>query len=511
MLKKVFIIFAILLVSYLVLYKIYTPRVSAFGCFDDCFNFAGGYFINHGKNLYTEIFYNHQMLPAYLSSLIQSNTNPINIFDLVLKHRQFVLAFGFIFNFTMIWRFGLPAFLFFVLFEFTKFYIFGDRFLAEGLLVYPLTYLIFVSWQKVKKIKIKDYDLILSSIFSWFVIFLRETFIPLSFLLLLFILFPLKKNDKFKIFSLILFLLLTIFSLSTVNLKDYYFEIFTVNKGFFAQGFDFVKIIFYPLFILTSDNWNLFRIVLIGIDLIFIFSILYLVLFKKKYSYLLVFVPLVLSNLRVVDPGRLFYDSFHMIPFYGIFLAVTFLLINEIKKYSKRIWLFLILSVLFIFFGYVISRNVFFKEKVNPHEEFFTNYSNILQIGEIVKKISKPGDTLFVDGFDEVVYWVADRPSPYKYSMYTSFMPNFSLYSDARVDMFKKNPPAFYYGSCPKEKNSRRLMPPQFTNLYIRLNSFGKPSCVFVRKDKLKDISHSQLKAAKDFGYEFPIDNTKNF
>lgn len=504
-------IVALIVILYVPIYKIYIPRVSAFGCFDDCFNFAAGYFINHGKTLYSEIFYNHQMLPAYISAGVQSISHPINIYDLVLKHRQFVMLFGLISNLFLVLRFGFPAFLFFIFFEFTKFYIFGDRFLAEGLVVYPLSYLVFMSWQKLQGNKVKNYDYVLSALFSWLAIFLREIFIPVSLILFLFIILPIKRSDKFKILSVGVFLFLTIVSLLSINIKDYYFEMVTVNKVFFTQGFDLLKIIFYPVFILTSDKWNLFRAVLTGANLLFIFSFLYLILFKKKLKYFLVFVPLILANLRVVEPGRLFYDSFHMIPFYGVFLSTTFLLVNEIKKFNFRIWLFLMVAIIFLFSNFVFSRNVFFKEKVNTHEEFFTNYSNILQIGEIVKKISRPTDTLFLDGFDEVIYWVADRPSPYKYSMYTSFMPDFPIYSDARIAMFKNNPPAFYYGSCPKEKNLQRLMPSQFENLYIRLNSFGKPSCVFVRKDKLKGITADQWKKANDFGYELPIDKEINF
>lgn len=505
--RKFVLVLIVLAGIYFLLYKIYIPRVSAFGCFDDCFSFAAGYFLNHNKILYSEIFYNHQMLPAYISSVIQLVFHPVNLFDLVLKHRQFVMLFGFLFNLILVFRFGIPAFLFFIFFEFTKFYIFGDRFLGEGILIYPLTYLIFISWQKIQNIKIENYDLVLTALFSWLIIFLRETFTPLSLFLLFFILFPLNKEKKLKIFSLVLFFLLTAVSLSTVNLKDYFFQLVTVNRVFFAQGLDLAKIIFYPLFILIGNTWDLFRVILIGVDFLFIFLIIYFVLFKKKFKYLLVFIPLVFANLRVVEPGKLFYDSFHMIPFYGIFLAITFILLNELKKYNRSAWILMILAALFLFSDFIFSRHVFFKEKINSHEEFFTNYSNILQIGEVVKKISKPTETLFVDGFDEAIYWVAQRPSPYKYSMYTSFMPDFTIYSNSRLDMFKKNPPDFYYGSCPKEENQERILPFEFRDKYLRLSAFGKPSCVFIRKGKIKSITKQQLTALKETGYEIPLDN----
>lgn len=504
--KRFFLVLLVLLLAYFFLYKIYIPRVSAFGCFDDCFSFAAGYFINNGRVLYSDIFYNHQMLPAYISVAVQLALNPENIFDLILKHRQFVMFFGFIFNLILIIRFGLPAFLFFVFFEFSKFYIFGDRFLGETLAVYPLVYLLFASWTKLNKIKLKKIDFFIAGISTWLVVFLRETFIPLAILFFLFIVLPIKKEEKAKYYSIALFFILTGIFLIFVDFKDYYFNIFEVNMGFFVQNSNqFLKILLYPVLILTSGNWNIFRVLLVGIDLLFLFSLSYLI-WKKNFKILLAFIPLILANLRVVEPGRIFYESFHMVPFYGIFLSTAFLFISEIKKYNKRIWLILTGVTIFILIYYAFSPQVFFKEKANQHEEFITNYGNILQTGSVIKNISNPKDTLFVDGYDEAIYWVADRTSSYKYSMYTSIMPNFKIYSDARITMFEKNPPDYYYGSCPKEKNAQRLMPGSASSIYARLNSFGKPSCIFVRKNKVKKISSEQWKKAKEFGYELPID-----
>ena len=508
--KKFLLILIFLILSYFVLYKIYSPRISAFGCFDDCFNFAAGYFVNHNKILYSEIFYNHQMLPAYLSSLVQSFSHPINIFDLVLKHRQFVLLIGFLFNALLIFRFGIPAVLFFLFFEFSKFYIFGDRFLGEGVLVYPLVYLIFIFWQKIQNNKINNFEYIFVSVSSWLVVFLRETFTPLSLLLFIFILLPFKKDIKFKAISIFLFIvLLAIFTIN-LNLKDYYFNLIEVNKGFFIFNLENIsKIIFYPLLVLISGKKDLFWTLFTGVDLIFLFSIIYLVVLKKKIKLLFLFAPLVLSNIRVVDPGRVFYDAFHMVPFYGVFLTSTFLLISEIKVVNKTAWKILMGFSLILFLYYISSPQIFFREKISRHGEFFTNYSNILQTGEIIKKLSNPKDTMFVDGFDEVVYWVADRPSSYRYSMYTSIASNFSLYTKEKLRMFEENPPDFYYGSCPKEESNYKIMPSKFIDFYTRLNSFGKPSCVFVKKTKLKDITGEQWKKAKEFGFELPLDNDK--
>ena len=444
------------------------------------------------------------MLPAYISAVIQSTLNPENIFDLVLKHRQFVMLFGFTFNFLLILRFGLPAFLFFLFFEVSKFYIFGDRFLGENLVVYPLVYLLFLSWEKLNKMKIKKFDLIFTAIFAWLVIFLRETFIPVAIFLFLFIALPVKRKEKVKIYSLLLLLVLSVGSLISVNFKDYYFNIFEANKVFFAQNSNqSLNMLFYPLLILTSNKWNIFRILLVGIDVLFISSLLYLVL-KRNFKFLFLLIPLMLANIRVVEPGRIFYESFHMVPFYGLFLSSAFLLVGELRKHDKKIFGISLLVILFLFLSYVLSPHVFFREKANQHEEFITNYGNILQVGSVIKILSKEDSKIFIDGFDEAIYWVSQSQSSYKYSMYTSIMPNFKIFSDARLQMFKKNPPDYYYGSCPKEKNLERLMPNQFGSQYVRLNAYGKPSCIFVKEDRIKDITIEQWKKAKEFGYELP-------
>src|SRR4030067_2879999 len=99
-----------LLAFYAFLYKIYMPRVNAFGCFDDCNNFVAGYFLLKGKALFSQIFFNHNPLMAYLSMFVQLFTNPQNIYELILRHRQFLLLFGLFFNLLLIGRFGLAAF-----------------------------------------------------------------------------------------------------------------------------------------------------------------------------------------------------------------------------------------------------------------------------------------------------------------------------------------------------------------------------------------------------------------
>ena len=87
-------------------------------------------------------------------------------------------------------------------------------------------------------------------------------------------------------------------------------------------------------------------------------------------------------------------------------------------------------------------------------------------------------------------------------------MPHFLKYTDARAEMFKTNLPTFYkeFGSCPKKSDigeSYRL-PDFVADQYIRLYNLENPSCLFVRKDKIDQISDAQWQKAKEHLYSIP-------
>ncbi len=505
----------LLIPFYAILYKLYIPRITAFGCFDDCFNFLGGYFIANGKVIYKDIFFNHQPIPAFISYLIQTITQPINIFELVLRHRQFVLLFGFLFNALLILRFKYIALPFILVFELSKFYIFGDRFLAEGMVIYPLVYLFGLSLLKLTKQKLYAIDYTISAVFSWFVIFSREPYIPLGVLLVVYIFWG--RLEKLKKLSIGIFVVLTIVLLVYIgDLREYYFNIVSFNlAAVLPQDINVsmpgpkpLHIFLYPFYIFFYGGWNIFRQFLIGLDVIFLIYLL--IILKSKRFKLAIFIILLLglANFRVILPGTLFYESFHMIIWYGLFLfSTSFLIFNFSKaKYFKFVSLALLA---FLLISLVTSRSYFSNDKVDEHAEFLTQYGPILHAGETVKALSSPNDTLFLDRSDDLIYWQADRLSSYKYVWFTSQMNFFPKYTDERLKMFKTDPPDFYkeFGSCPKKITSENDTLPSFVrDQYVRLYSNNEESCLFVRKDKLKEITEEQWKKAKEFLYTLSPD-----
>src|SRR5690348_14239624 len=72
---------------------VYYQHAVAFNFIDEFNNYMAGYFLLQGKHLYTQIFFQHNPLMAYLSFLIQYILRPTTLYQLVLDHRMFILFF----------------------------------------------------------------------------------------------------------------------------------------------------------------------------------------------------------------------------------------------------------------------------------------------------------------------------------------------------------------------------------------------------------------------------------
>lgn len=503
--KKLFLI-VLLSLFFAFTFRAYYQRIGAFGCFDDCFNIAAGHFLLKGKILYSQIFFNHQPLMPYISTVVQAITHPNSLYVLILYHRLFVFFFALIMNILIITRFKWPGIGFVLLYEPTKFYLFGDRFLAEAIIVYPLVYMFGLVWYKLQKKTIFGWELILSGLFAWLIVFMREPFVPIALLMFFFLLWD-NTFGKIRLFSLLLFIALSFLLLLILPLSDYIFAVLQVNAAVEVKtdqllGTNLLKMFAYPLFIIFEGNWNFLRLILLGLSIVFLTSTISVTAFyKNRQEVLFILFLLGLANIRLVPPAQMFYEAFHMIPWYGLFIMSILLFIEQIKTSIRPVFIFL-LSLVFIYS--IFSPQSFFRENIDKDGEFTTSYAHYFAQGEVIRFLSKPNDTLFVDGFDELIHWQADLPSSYPYSLYTSIMPYFPKYNDARMSMFKNNPPDFYYGNCPGDVNQQRLMPQDKIGDYEQLYFDSKPTCLYVKRDNLGRIKSEQWEKAKELGFYLP-------
>ncbi len=493
-----FISIFLIIVLFGALYKLYIPRVNAFGCFDDCFNYLGGYFINSGKRIFLDFFFNHQPGMAYLSAGIQNLLNTSSIPDLILRHRQIIFLISFASTMCLFLKFRYPILISAILYEPFKFYVFGDRFLAESIVGYLIIYMVGVCFYALKG-RISKYDLYVVPFLAFLIIFFREPFIPAAiFLLATYLTLVKKVTKKIPIISLLIFIApFSIFL--TYDFAFYYLNLVTVNKLVIAPDasgitplISLLTSIFYPVVLIaTPGGFGFLRILFILYSICFLLLMLiYAKMEKNVLISLFILATLFLVNLRPVGANQTFYEAFHVAPWLLVFTFTMSLLTIEILKKSRRLGVIsialLALSAIFL----LTNKSYFMYEKVDTSSEYFTNFSNIMDTGTTIRNLANSDDTLFVDGYDDLIIWEAKLPSAYKYTWYTSYMPKVELYEHERNTLLENSIPDFYYGKCLKvlakegSKASRSLY-----NNYIQINPAKDKSCILIRKDKASSIS----------------------
>jgi hypothetical protein len=461
-----------------------------------------GYFINRGALLYRDVFFIHQPLAELISALVQQLTHPVNIYDLVLKHRQALWIFSYFWVILMSVRFGAPALIFSILYEPVKYYFFGDRYLGESFTVYPVAYLIFLLFSPPKSAFSKIIDSVFAAIGAFIGIFEREPYVPVSILLYISVLF-ISIRSKFRLYSILLFSVMTLSLLSYLPLKNYYFNVVTVNQATLIKGeignsnfilHNILPALFYPFkLFLPGGDWTIVRYY--QMVLIVTLIILYLKEKPKPVITAVMIMSLILANLRSTNPGKMYYEAFHMLVWLSVVCALTAILWGNINTKFRYISGFLILIIAGLFF---INKSSFIHEKFDPHSLYMTNYGPTQFYGMVIKSISGPGDTLFVDGADDLVYWAAGIPAAYKFKMFTSVMPAFDIYLKSRFEMFQNYPPSFYYGSCPESPSALKKLPPDQINNYVRLTTNISPTCLWISKIKYDQITTEQWKMLSD-------------
>lgn len=507
---RIFALYTFFIVFSFIAFYIYYVRLGSYSFGDEWTNFINAYFMLKGKSLYAQIFCNHQMLAAYLSFAIQKLFQPINLYKLVFYHRLFMVFWSFLIGIIIINRFRWIGMGFILFYELTKYYLFGHLFLAEGMIVYPLVFLAGIAWYKLRQIKTATVDILICGFFAWFVLFMREPY-ALVALIIYFVILWKENKKKTRYFSVLLFLILSFIVLASVSLPAYFSQVIQFNLKVMVPyeiensgGLGIVKGFFYPIYIFFDGKWNHFRYVLIFLDLTFL-TLASIFVFKLKRLKEIIFIILILgfSSLRITPPGTIFYEAFHMLPWYGLFIMIIFLLYSGLlKSQIKTKWpIFLATFLIAMTFFNIISFQSFLWEKVNREKLFNINYAHYFLNGEVIRTLADPKDTLFADLWDQLIHWQSGLDSPYKYSTYNFVMYNQPEYEKARSEMFLKNPPDFYYTYCSEKTYFSSLLPKDSINDYIQLYRDGKRTCLYVKKTKLSKITTEKWEKAKKLGF----------
>ncbi len=507
---KILLLFGFLFLT-LISYVYYKQSVN-FAYVDEVNNIAAGYFMLQGRELYKEIFFNHQILGGYASYAVQALLHPQSLYQLIVYHRVTVIGFSFLCGLALVWRFRLMGLGIVMLYEIIKFYVFGHLFLAEAFVVYPLVYLFCVCWYRfVAQRSIGRFDLTVSTLAVFFVVFMREPFIPLAVLLYGIILWKSKRREAAV--SLLFFVVTSAVLIFTSSWQEYYTQVVTANFQTIIPseqalhetgGYRYLKMAFYPVYILLAPQKGYFGVVSSWIAVLFLVCIGLLVFkFKKYWIVLSVVFVLVLANIRFVPPANVFYSAFHMTVWYGLVIAFICLCLEYLFsiKHKKLYMVLLGGYVGLVAVAFFLPGSVVF-EKVDTQKAFNENYGHYYAAGETIRRLSQPDDQVFVDMWDMLVYWQAGRESAYHYSIFLPIMLSLPQYSDARSEMFERNPPDFYYVGCGSDEYFSGFLTPDVAQKYTQLKSRGKSSCLYIKNEKLDTIAPASLESIKTLGYE---------
>jgi len=415
----------------------------------------------------------------------------------------------------LICRFRWKALGFVLFFETFKYYLFGNLFLAEALIAQPLVYLLGIILEGIDKKTITFFDLVLGSIFAWFIVFVREPFIPVAVFLLI-LLFFFKNTNRKKLFSLILFSVFCLLTLFSINLRDYFFQVITLNRQTVLVsgikqnqlvGIGSIKAFLYPLIVFFDKTLTFFRVILIYLCTNVILIGAYFI-YKRKFLLQLgiIFITLGLANLRFASSDTEFYGAFHMIPWFALFCFSFYWLLEKLKSLHKKIALTLTGFSIIFFVALILSSPFYIHQKINTQETFTMDYSNYYSVGQVIKLLSAPKDTVLVEGYDTLIYWQADLPSAYKYSLYIPVMKSITVFDKAREEMFNNYPPTFYYTSCDKTGKTDAV-PAKILKQYSQLLFAGKPVCLYAQKAKLNNLSKGQTENIQKLGYSVQVSN----
>ncbi len=476
-----------------------------FSFVDEYNNWVIAKYLLEGKHVYKDIYLNHQMMMAYISTLIQGVLQIDSLYQLVLTHRLLVLLFAFVSNILLIIRFRWVGIAFFLIFELIKYYFFGNLFLGESLIVYPLVYLFGLALLKLKKQKIYKLEYYLTGLLIWFVFFTREPYVPVAGFLYLLLLFG-KSQVKEKVISIIIFSFLSLLTLLTVSLPDFVYQVVVVNfttilpsevQSNNVAGIGLLKIIFYPIFIFISGEWTFLRLVEIFVAILFFMGVVFSIYKKQVLFVVVIFLTLALSAVRITEPGKTFYAAFHMLPWFGLFVIASVFLVRSFQRKIIKRLAPVFISIIVVFA--LAFPNPFIRVNKNMSEVFYEQYSLYFVTGEVVKRLADTNDTLFVNGYDSLVYWHAGVRPSFKYTFYYPETYQIDSFNKEVEKMFAKNPPTFYFQDCIVEGFD---ILDQVKKQYTPLQYNGSPTCLFVYNPKVAEME-KKIDRVQEYGYHF--------
>lgn len=497
MIKKIFLLLlgTVLFISLDLFYKNHSLNPHFV---DEEDNMVLGKYLLEGDKIYGNLFSHHQPLAYVFSAGIQKITHPGSLFLLVKRHREAVMVWAGLWSLFLIIRFGWPLFLFSLVYEPTKINLFGNLFLSESIVVYPIIYLISRLLLGKKEMFLWEW-LLVGLAFSISFLLLSPLWPALIFLAVWFFLkYGLEKNSRSIILFVLGVLIIVALTLPFISLKDYWQEAFYLNFYYYIPGTSkdyllvtFVKALLSPLAVLMT--WDKLTQ---SLKIIQLASIIFLttsvILGKKGYSKSVVanFIFLGLMNFRYVQPGTQEYNGFHLLPWYAVIILLSVIGLWNMKAVLKKFpgsFLVVFFTLTLIFFVFQSAQSNLFPKR-DMATDYYVNYSRQFDFGEAVRLMKNPDETLMVVPDDWLIYWQADIKHAHKMVNYYAWMSNVPEIKQSLDNLFNQSPPTYFYCDCKFGYFGLE----NYFYLYRPLERDGQQTKLLVLTSKLKNLTDSQ-------------------
>ncbi|MDO8638154.1 MAG: hypothetical protein Q7R43_01150 [Candidatus Daviesbacteria bacterium] len=487
----------------------YQRQALSFHFVDEEDNIVLGSYLFKGEKLYSDLFSQHQPLAYIGSAGITKVTDPNTLFLLIKRHREAVIAWSIFWAVILIIRFRVVMVLSLLIYEPMKIFLLGNLFLSESLVVYPFTYLL--GWIFLADKKIYKWEIFFLGICVALSFLLLSPLWPVLFVLTFLIIKKLGKLGRLGWLGFLGGLLVPIIlTLNFISIPDYFFNAFYINFKYYIPMTSkgplwetLFKAFFAPIISLTlweGRSATLQVIQLLSVILLINSFILWKI---KKYNLIiLIFIILGLTNLRYIVPGQQSYSGFHILPWFIALILATMVTVKFAWEKYHQVWWKIFLFILIISLSVTIFReSSILLKSTDLNKDFYINYSRQADIGSAVKIMKDNNDSLFVVPDDWLIYYAADIPHFSKMVNYYAWMSDVPEIKQPLHQKFESNLPTFFY--CDRCQFGYFGLEKYFGN-YKYLKKDGKYTSLMVLKNKLKNLTESQINELKY--YNFTLD-----
>jgi hypothetical protein len=417
---------------------------------DEAEHMVMGWLMGKGYSLYTDFPNNHQPISYFASSLVHQTDDVNNVFMLVRRHRQAIFVWSVLWWLLLLGRFGIRLFIPLVIFENIKYYLLGNLFLAESIVVYPLFFLA-ASLLVKKKQTTTSFD---HYSYGLLTAFSQLTLLPMAPALLalngLWLWQFRGKGLRWYVFG-ILTMLIAVFW--WINPVDYLME---VRNGLLYslpglspinQPVDYLKLIGLPILFLPFYQQIMGQVVILM--LWWWLVALTVSLYQKRLKTVLYtaafLVVWLVTNMREVEANLFFYRGFHIVPWFLMGLGLGFIAYSKVLSTLSKRWFLGINFITAVLLVMILSyKDLPWYTSIDPDTDHYIQYTPLHEVAQLINTYKEPGDRLIVMPNASWLYYMTDLlPADTNMFTYYDWQVQVPNNRTKLITTMEENPPTF--------------------------------------------------------------------